>query len=542
MKKYPVIIIGCGPVGLSMALTLARHNIQSLVIERNSGITKHPKARGVNTRTMELFRQWGNAEELLKHELPKEARRIIWAPSLQREELTRVSMDDSISSSFSPIQTSQVSQDHVEKSLLHSLMNDEKSEVQFFKEFISFEEDENGITVRILNKTTRQEEFLYAQFLIAADGAHSLVRKQLGITMNGPDNLGQFCSLYCDMDISAWTKHRPCAGFFFTDLKLLGRFLLSVNGANHWLVGIKLSEKNSKEDFTDDYCINEIRTLVNSPNLTVNIINKGFWTMAAQIAEQYRKGRVFLVGDAAHRMPPTGGFGMNTGIQDAHNLAWKLAFCLNNKASEKLLDTYYDERAPIAEQNIKWSIENAKRFTEIYEAIYSGDMERLKIKLHEQQKHLNYSGLDLGFIYHSNAILSENNSHLSGTPSNYLPTTLPGSRAPHVKLIKQGKTISTLDLFEKDFVLLIGSEGEYWRTMANELIKTTAFPLQIYRVAQDGDLMDPDNIWHHNYQITPVGAVLIRPDGHVAWRCMTMSTHAKKELEKCFATVLNQHL
>jgi len=540
MQNTPVLIIGSGPVGLSMALALARQNIQSIVVERHPGTTNHPRARGVNVRTMELFRQWGNATELLKYEQPKEARRIIWAQSLQGEEVTRVTMDDSDTSRYSPVQASLVAQDRVEESLYHSLLNyKETVAVQFLKEFISFEEDKMGITARILNKKNNQEEFIRAQYLISADGAHSRIRKQLGISMEGPDNLGQFCNIYCEIDISLWTKHRPCIAYSFVDPKLSGRFLASVDGANRWIIGLRFSKEDSKEIFTDEYCINEIKKLVGLPSLTVNIINKSFWTMAAQIASQYRKNRVFLAGDAAHRLPPTGGFGMNTGIQDAHNLAWKLAFVINNNASDKLLNTYYEERAPVAEQNIKWSTENAKRYTEIYEAIHSGDMEKLKVKLHDQQKNLNYSGLDLGFIYHSSTINSENDQTLSVTPSEYLPTTLPGSRAPHVKLIKNDKIISTLDLFEKDFVLLIGSEGESWRAVACELAQTFSFPLKVYRVANDGDLIDPEHTWHESYNITTTGAVLVRPDGHVAWRSKSMVDKPKTVLEKCFGIILH---
>src|SRR5262249_13101266 len=157
--------------------------------------------------------------------------------------------------------------------------------------------------------------------------------------------------------------------------KLSGRFLASVDGANRWILGMRYTSENSREDFTDEYCINEIRKVTGEPDLDVHIINKNFWTMASQIAAQYRKGRIFLAGDAAHRIPPTGGFGMNTGIQDAHNLAWKLAFILHYNISEKLLDTYYEERAKIAQQNMKWSNENAARYIEIRKAIDSDDME-----------------------------------------------------------------------------------------------------------------------------------------------------------------------
>lgn len=529
-RNIPVLIVGAGPVGLSLALALARQNISSLVIERHPSVTQHPRARGVNIRTMELFRQWGNAEELLKHEQSKEARRFIWATSLQGEEVTRIELDDVDISLYSPTQASLVSQDHVEESLCKTLSEYPQAQVEFLKEYISFEENAAGIVVCILDRTTQQKEYIQAQYLIAADGAHSGIRKQLNIAMDGPENLGQFCSVYCEIDISQWTKYRPCIGYFFTDLEIAGRFLASVDGANRWILGIRYQEGNTKEDFTDEYCVEEIRRVTRVPDLQVHIINKSFWTMAAQIATHYRQGKVFLAGDAAHRLPPTGGLGMNTGVQDAHNLAWKLAHALRYGATDKLLDSYYEERAPIAKQNMLWSKENAARYTEIYEALYSNNKEKLIAKLHEQKNNLNHLGLDFGFIYHSNIVCSENAQTLSVTSYEYRPTTLSGARAPHVSLIQKGKTISSLDLFEKDFVLLVSADGSAWKNIAQDLNKDLSFPLKTYQIANDGDLIDLNNNWLAIYQITATGAVLVRPDGHVAWRSQAMVEDPKAML------------
>lgn len=297
---------------------------------------------------------------------------------------------------------------------------------------------------------------------------------------------------------------------------------------------MRYSPENSKEDFSDEYCLSEIRRTFDLANLEVNLRNKSFWTMAAQVAKSYRSGRVLLVGDAAHRLPPTGGLGMNTGVQDAHNLAWKLAFVLNYQCSDKLLDSYYEERSPVAKRNIQWSSENAKRYVDIGAAIRTGEMDKLTAKLEEQQKNLNYEGLDLGFVYHSKNIASENDDDISVRPGKYIPTTLPGSRAPYVMLEKDGISISTLDLFEREYVLLVGEKAYRWEEAGHELSKKMHIPLKCYRVANDGDLIDKENNWLNAYEISSAGAVLVRPDGHVAWRCKDAVSNSKALLERYF--------
>ncbi len=171
--------------------------------------------------------------------------------------------------------------------------------------------------------------------------------------MEGRENLGAFCNIYCEMNLNKYVENRPSAGFMLTRRDVLGTFILSKKGNKNWLVGVRLDpDRNlTKELFTDDYCVEFVKKVINDPEVEVRLINKAFWNMAALIAKQYRVGRVFLAGDAAHRLPPAGGFGMNTGIQDVHNLAWKLAMVIKNQADESLLDTYFTERVQIAKTN-----------------------------------------------------------------------------------------------------------------------------------------------------------------------------------------------
>ncbi|MBA2650166.1 MAG: FAD-dependent monooxygenase [Legionella sp.] len=189
MKHIPVLIVGGGPVGLSMALALARQKIHSLIIERHPSRTEHPRARGVSMRTMELFRQWGDINELLKYEFPREGIRFIWSESLKGDEVTRVEMKEIENYTHGPIGASFVTQDCVEEYLHHTLQGHQEVDIQFSKEMIAFENKDSGVLVRLLNHRSNEEEFVNAQYVIAADGAHSSIRKQLNIEMDGPDKL-----------------------------------------------------------------------------------------------------------------------------------------------------------------------------------------------------------------------------------------------------------------------------------------------------------------------------------------------------------------
>ena len=499
---HKVIIIGGGPVGLSAAICLAYQGIASILIEKHPSTTTHPKARGVNGRSMEIFRSWGLKEQLKQYQMPREAFRFTWLEDLQGKEITRIQATADYKP-YSPCENAIIAQDDLEKEILKKAQSLPLIDLRFHTEMLHARQDENLVTVEILDKNTHQTTTLSAQYLIAADGANSSLRKTFNVEMEGADNLGVFCNIYCEMNLDKYVEHRPSAGFLFTRPDVRGTFLLSKQGEKKWLIGVRLGSipHLTEESFTDEFCINYVKTLINDPTIEVHLINKAFWTMAALIAKQYRIGRVFLAGDAAHRLPPTGGFGMNTGIQDAHNLAWKLAKVIQGQADDSLLDTYFTERVQVAKTNTAWSIDNAKRFEKIFTALAENDLTTFEEALKDQAHHVNNILLDLGFVYGEDYQKQET----------YIPSTKVGARAPHCWLIKDKEEKSIIDLYGTDFILLCHPEAHAWQERYRQ------FPCHIVTIGDKGDYLDSRHDFLQKYGISKQGAVLVRPDGHIAW-------------------------
>jgi putative polyketide hydroxylase len=499
---HEVIIIGGGPVGLSAAICLANQGIKSILIEKHSATTNHPKARGVNCRSMELFRSWGLEDQIKQYQMPRESYRFMWLEDFQGKEITRVQATVDYSS-YSPTENAIIAQDDVEEELFKKAQSMPLIDLRFNTEMIHASQGENQATVEILNRNTNQQETLSAQFLIAADGANSSLRKLFNVEMEGIDNLGVFCNIYCEMNLDKYLEHRPSAGFMLTRPDLRGTFVLSKKGLKKWLIGVRIGSNPhlTKESFTDEFCIDYVKKVINEPEVEPRLINKAFWTMAALIAKQYRVGRVFFAGDAAHRLPPTGGFGMNTGIQDIHNLAWKLAMVLRGQADESLLDTYFTERVQIAKTNTSWSIENARRFETIFTALAKNDLAAFEEALKDQAHHINNILLDLGFVYGSEYQVEDS----------YKPSGKIGARAPHCWILQNDEQISTLDLYDKQFVLVCHPEARHWQSKFHQ------FPCKIITIGEQGEYSDKNHDFLEKYEISKQGAVLVRPDGHIAW-------------------------
>lgn len=524
-KQYPVIVIGAGPVGLSAALALSEQGIDSLLIERNAVISEHPKARGLAARTMELFRNWKVEDEVRERELPESIARLTWKTDFQGELITHVVPDNSVFESVSPSNRALVSQDKLEEVLWKKV--ESCSQITSLKNHHAkvLLQNPDSVLIQLHNLETNTVHELEAQYVIVAEGAHSSTRKELGVEMEGAPKIGEHCSVYFRANLDAWLKEGPSALSFFSSERGIGKVLVSGNSKELWIMILHFdSQKMKREDFSPEACTENIRKALGIPDLPVEIKSIQFWAMSALVAQKFRVDRVFFAGDAAHCVPPTGGFGMNIGIQDAHNLAWKLAYVLKGFSSDKLLETYQEERKPIAHKIIEFSIPNNTRIRQIYQAAGEKNYERMRQLLDEQSFHVNSSGLDLGFVYQSSALAKNENAEEIDSV-HYKPNSHPGSRAPHFWL-DAGQSISSLDLFCKDYVFLTANSSGFWEGALEFLKMKTSIPLRLFRI----DKHREDFL--KAYGIGTEACVLVRPDGQVVKSWANPSEYSEVELRK----------
>jgi 2-polyprenyl-6-methoxyphenol hydroxylase-like FAD-dependent oxidoreductase len=508
--SVPVFIVGGGPSGLAMSLLLHRFRIRNVVIERSATTTDHPKSRGCWIRTMELFRQWGVEAAIRARGLRDQSDMFVFVESMAGHEFGRTRPEPNLQ--HTPAWKSLVAQDAVEEVLLDSLRGSPWSTVLYSTEFLSFAEQPDGHVVSARSLETGQTFEMHARYLIAADGAGSPTRRAAGIEMTGPSTIAVMANDYWRADLSHLPKASEAAGFRVVpaDRSLPSSTILNTNGRDRWLTVTQIGQDKDDrpEPWDDAELIRIVRAQTGVPDLQVKIINRSIWRVSRQVARQFSAGRIFLVGDAAHRFPPTGGFGLNSSVQDAHNLAWKLAYVLRGWADERLLESYGQERRPVAESNADFSFGNRLRFTHAVEAVRSGDVDRIAFWVNDMDNHLHSVGQALGFTYREGCVIPDGTVPKPLNPRHYEPTDRPGARFPHVWL-DAARERSTLDWFDERFVLVTGPRGDDWEEACRSAAQRLDLPIDFRMLETPTEGME----------MGPRGAVLVRPDGHVAWRC-----------------------
>ncbi|TMA37260.1 MAG: FAD-dependent oxidoreductase [Deltaproteobacteria bacterium] len=553
MDRVPVVIVGGGPVGLAAALELARHGVRSLLLERHDATTWHPKARNLNTRTMEIARGWGTAvhDALVAVNLPRAwMSRIIYTRTLDGEELGRVSTGgfSGPGRDVSPEMPLLSSQDVFEPILRRGAEASGLAELRFGHEVEGLESGGTGEDDRVvLIVRERASGLAYrveADYAIAADGADSGVRAQLGIELDGPRGLGHFVNVYFRADLDPWTAHRPAVLFWVASDDTRGVFQ-PLDARGRWLCQIAYDGRaETFARYDAERCVAWIRAAVGAPRVVPEILSIGTWTMNATVARQLVRGRVLLAGDAAHQLPPTGGFGVNTGVQDVHNFAWKLALVHAGVAAPALLDTYDTERRPVARYNCDRSLENSLMVARINAAASGESGARLSPKdaVAASRRYGNFLGMELGFHYESAAVVPDGSEREPGADEviDYVPSARPGHRAPHLWLERAGERCSTLDLFARGFTLLTGPAGARWTEAAADARARLGVALDARAIGAEGEWTDPSGGFSELYGIGEDGAVLVRPDGHVAFRAAEAATSPTERLSSALGQVLSR--
>lgn len=532
-RRTSVFIVGGGPVGLAMGLLLDRFGIDAVIVEKAPTTTDHPKSRGCWVRTMEIFRQWGIEQVIRDRGLQNDSDMFIQVESMAGREIGRTRPEPNLGQT--PAWKSMVAQDAVEEEIYKVIEHSNLVQVHFSTEFIGFEEVDDGVICEIRSVESGRTEYWHTKYLLACDGAGSQTRRNAGIEMIGPATLAVMLNEYWRADLSHLPLAREASGYMVYS-KTPGTppraSILNTNGRDRWLSIIQIGwEKDERErPWTDAETLELIRTYVGLPDLDVTLLNRSIWRMSRQVAGSFRNRRIFLVGDAAHRFPPTGGFGLNSGVQDAHNLAWKLAYVLRGLASERLLDTYDPERRPVAQSNADFAFGNSVRFNKIQEAVRTGNEDNIRFWVNDLDNHLHSIGQGLGFVYEQGAVIPDGTPRGGHLTRYYTPTDRPGSRFPHIWLDLPRKH-STLDWFDKDFTVVAGPQGEVWMEAGRDVSAKLGLPLNLQQLPQ----AHPSDGIH----IGPRGAVLVRPDGHVAWRMPYIPSDPAHALAGALQTVLH---
>ncbi|EWC63312.1 Polyketide hydroxylase WhiE VIII [Actinokineospora spheciospongiae] len=518
-ERVPVLIVGGSTVGLSCAVALVRHGVPAVVVERRGGLSIHPRATGVQPPAREFFRAVGLEEQITRAS-------AALVPSTSKINVTALTDDLStveryptpppglieVTNRISPTRGGPCAQDQIDRVLLDAAV-DGGVAVHFNTELVGFAQDDDGVTVTLADRDGERTRTVRADYLIAADGARSTVRDLLGIATTGEDDLtNPMVNMLFQADLADLVRGRE---FAFCEVKGDGfeGILVAVNNTDRWVFHVTVEDEGETlEDYPPQRCRDLVRAAVGIPDLDVEILGRLTWQMSSRVAESTCSGRVFLVGDAAHTIPPIGAFGLSTGISDGHNLAWKLAMVVRGEAGRGLLDSYEAERLPVARFAQEQTL---LRFRNLHLQWSTGpEVEKARAALRIADPLV----LGFGYQYDSRAVIGARGEVPSLEDVALDLDGHPGSRLPHGWVELKGERVSTLDLAGPGFVLLTGPDGHDWCRAAEDAVRGVSLTAHRVGTGGDADLVAEDRTWLATAGLGPGGALLVRPDNVVAWR------------------------
>ncbi|HEX7104887.1 MAG TPA: FAD-dependent monooxygenase [Acidothermaceae bacterium] len=518
-RQTPVLIVGGSLVGLSTSLLLASRGVDHLLVERHRGTAIHPRAASFHQRTMEIFRSVGlqqDVEAVADREFVQHGA-IVAVESLCGKELKYFykSYSEGVEglSATSRLFVTQVGLEPVIRDKAAAL----GAQHHYGTELVSFEQDADEVRAVVRSRDDGAEQLVHAQYLVAADGAHSAIRESLGIPMQGRGTFANCITIYFRADVKPMLGERNLSVVYVNHPTLLGFFRFSITADSGFLAVFATSDADGgnrstdiSADMSDERCVEYVRTALGcGADVPIEIDSVQPWNASAGWAQTFQKGRVFLAGDAAHVVPPTGGFGGNTGVADAHNLAWKLAMVLDGSAAPSLLETYDAERRPAGAL--------------ISEQGYTRYVLRVDPTLPQEDlaPPMDDASIELGIVYRSAAVASPEPSDAAVDPpldDPRAPSGRLGARLPHFEVSLAGRSMSSHDVVDRGFVLFTGPDGETWCAAAKEAAARCGVQVDAYRVGRNGDLVADDEAFEAAFALPADGAAIVRPDAHVAWR------------------------
>lgn len=481
-RSVDALVVGAGPVGLTAAVLLHELGHRVQVVERRPTTQRSPAAHVINARTFEIWRQAGLDVDSIRNSAqpPDQAGHVYWVDRLGGEVHGRLQYeqqgDDQLAITPTPLRN--LSQHLLEPLLLQEVLR-RGVPVHYATEWAGADDTSGSVvsTLRTAEATTTIE----SQWLLGCDGAGSAVRRWCNIAMQGPDQLQRFSMVHFKADLTPLIGADRGVLYWVCDPSSGGTFVSHGNGGE-WVYMCP------QRDDAEEHLHRAMQR-----HIDVEVLGTSSWMMTSQLADTYRRGRTLLVGDAAHRFPPSGGMGLNTGVGDAHNLAWKLSSVMRSDATDSLLDSYETERKPVAARNAQASLENAMRMGEVFQALARPHRAGLAEAIAHQATHFDMLGLQLGYRYGS-----EQPPLDEATIRTYTPSARPGGRLPHGWITRNGEVVSTLDLVPLDRHVTIGGAAR------------PECDLCVGR-----DFHDPDDWWGTTLSQGANGALRVRPDQHI---------------------------
>ena len=576
-----VLVIGTGPAGSATAALLSSYGIETMVVNRYRWLANTPRAHITNQRTMEVLRDLGKeveAEAYLHATEQDLMGENVFCESLAGEEIGRMKswgkhpLSRAEHQLSSPSHMNDLPQTFMEP-LLYSTACKRGAQGRMSTEYVSHKQDANGVTTTLRDRLSGREFEVRSKYMVGADGGNSLVAEHIGTPIEGKMGVGGSMNILFRADLSKYVAHRPSVLYWVmqpgADVGGIGMGLVRmIRPWNEWLIvwGYDINEPAPEVD--EEFATGVARQLVGDPELEIELLSANVWTVNDAYATHMQKGRVFIMGDAAHRHPPSNGLGSNTSIQDAFNLSWKLAAVLKGQAGDALLDSYSVERAPIAKQIVTRANQSIGEFGPIFEALgMTGgeDIEKIKASMDartnagadgEKQRaairdaiafkkyEFDAHGVEMNQRYKSAAVVTDDQMEPAfdlDAELHYQPTTWPGARLPHVWVFDRdsGAEVSSLDLCGKGlFTVLTGIGGEAWIDAAAAVGAEMGLEIAAHVIGPRQPHVDHVGDWARASEISDTGCLLIRPDQHVGWRAADMTSDPEGELRRVLKTIL----